>query len=54
MTVVAVYYKSVNCNPLTPITAICYGLDVQFVSTVDKILTEIACRAVHLRQQIFL
>jgi len=45
-TVVAVYYKSVNCNPLTPLrlTAICCGFVVQLVSTVDKILIDIASR----------
>jgi len=37
---VAVYYKSVNCNPLTPLLQFV----VQLVSAVDKILTDIASR----------
>jgi len=41
--VVAVYCKSVNCNP------ICCLFVVQLVSTVDKILTDITRRAVRLR-----
>ena len=43
--VVAVYYKSVNCNPVTPFLAsICCGFVIQFVSTFDKILTDITRR----------
>jgi len=41
--VVAVYYKSVNCNPLTPLPR--FVMDrgpIQFVSEVNKILTDIA------------
>ena len=49
--VVAVYYKSVNCNSTI---AICCGFVVQLVSTADKILTDIARRAVRLRWQSFL
>jgi len=50
---VAVYYKSINYNPIiTPLlligffTAMCYGFAVQLVSTVDQILTDIARRRV--------
>ena len=39
--VVAVYYKSINRNPLNSITAICCAFVAQLVSTVDKILTDI-------------
>ena len=40
--VVAVYYKSTNCNPRDSVTAICCGFVVQLVSTVDKNLTDSA------------
>ena len=33
--------ESINCNPLTPLVAICCGFLVQLVSTADKILTDI-------------
>ena len=49
----AVYYKSINCNALT-LTASCRGFVVQLVSTVDKILTDTAHRAVRLRQLLVL
>jgi len=48
---VAVYYKSVSCNPLrvTPLLPfVGCGFDVQLVSTVDKILADIARRAIRL------
>ena len=42
-----------NPRTVTPssITAICCGFVVQFVSAVDKILTDIACRVVRLRSR---
>jgi len=43
---VAVYYKSINCNPVTPLLRSVVDFVVPLVSTVDKILTDIACRAV--------
>ena len=51
--VVAVYYKSINCNPRTPYCYLLWIFVVQLVSAVNKILTDIARRAVRLRQQSF-
>ena len=48
--VVAVYYKLIKCNSLTPFLRFV----VQLVFTVGKILTDIACRAVYLQLQSFL
>jgi len=48
--VVAVYYKSVNCNPLTR----SLRFVVQLVSTVNKFLTDKARRPFRLRYQNFL
>jgi len=45
---VGVYYKSVNCNPLT----LLLRSVVQLVSTVDKILSDLARRAVRLRYSV--
>ena len=53
--VVAVYYKSVNCNLwLHRPTSICCGFVVQLISAVDEILTDVTRRAVRLRWQSFL
>jgi len=49
----AVYYKSVNCNPHSPVLRfvvdLLYKCCVQLVSTVDKILSDVARRAVRMR-----
>ena len=48
--VVAVYCKSINCNPLTPLQRFVVNMSyVNLFSTVDKILTDTTRRAVRLR-----
>ena len=52
--VVVVYWKSVKCNPLTPIYCDLLWICCTTCYTVDIILTCMARRAVRLRQQSFL
>jgi len=51
---VVVYYKSVNCNPLTPlcrfVATLLYNLFLYSCAAFGKVSTDMARRAVHLRQ----
>ena len=52
--VVVVYYTSVNCNPLTPlcrfVATLLYNLFLYSCAAFGKVSTDMARRAVHLRQ----